>query len=207
VRQSILQRFEELIDTGKGLSPAGNDIQWTARFHRWELSSLNILRRTFGKESDHYLGFKQYLTFGNRQAWIEYGTSCLESAKEEIEKGFLYRIEHLISADFFDSVLEHAEYLLSKRHKDPSAILGRVVIEKTLKQIADREAVAIPERPKLSKINELLWKGRVYDKIKWRLIQGYIDLGNYAAHGDFEKYKEDDVRDMLDWIRKSLVSL
>ena len=207
MHESIIRRFEELIDRGKSLPPATTGLPWTASFHMWELSCLNILEKTFGKESDHYISFKRYLTFGNRQAWVDYGLSCMESAKEEVEKGFLYKIEHLISADFFDSILEHAEYLLSKGHKDPAAILGRVVIEKTVKQIAERENITLPEKVKLSKVNEILWKNGVYAKNVWRSVLAQIDLGNFAAHGHFDKYDDKSVGNMLTWIRETLLNL
>lgn len=210
MRESVIKRFEELIERGKSLPKAGtiDGLKWKAQFIKWQLSCLNILEKTFGEDSDHYESFDSYhKELGNMQAWVDYGIACMESAKEEIEKGFLYEVEHLISADFFDSILEHAEFLLSKGHKDPSAVLGRVVIEKTLKQIAEREGIALQEKVKLSKINEILWKSKMYDKVTWRLIQGYIDLGNFAAHGDFDKYNEDNVEDMLKWIKKNLMSL
>jgi len=59
----------------------------------------------------------------------------------------------------------------------------------------------------ISKVNEILWKNQVYDKITWRLIYGHIDLGNFAAHGDFDKYDKGKVEDMLSWIRKNLMTL
>ena len=139
MHESIIRRFEELIERGKSLHNFNNSLEWYATLHKWELSCINILEKTFGKESLHCLSFKRYLNYANPQATVYDGIACLESAKEEVEKGFLYKIEHLVSADLFDSILEHAEYLLSKGHKDPAAILGRVVIEKTLKQIAERE--------------------------------------------------------------------
>ena len=197
----------ELIDQGKSITSNVGSIEWHAELRKWRLSCFNILEKTFGKESEHYISFKNCIKAFNRYAWVPYGIACMESAKEEVEKGFLYKIEHLVSADLFDSILEHAEYLLSKGHKDPAAILGRVVIEKTLKQIAERENIALQEKTKLSKINENLWKEKVYDKITWRLIQGYIALGNFAAHGDFDKYDNDRVEDMLSWIRKNLMNL
>ncbi len=208
MRMSIKQRFEELITRGKNLPSfkVTEYEEWIGEFHRWELSCLNILEKIFGKESDHYVSFKNSRKM-YEHLWIINGIACLESAKEEVEKGFLYKIEHLISADLFDSVLEHAEYLVSKGHKDPAAILGRVVIEKTLKQIAERETIELPENVKLSKINEILWQKEVYDKITWRLIQGHVDLGNFAAHGDFDKYDSSKVEDMLNWIRKNLMGL
>lgn len=199
--------MEELIDQGKSITSDTRTIEWEAEFRKWRLSCLNILERTFGKESDPYTSFKKCVNAPGRKTWVAYGIAYIESAKEIVEKGFLYKIEHLVSADLFDSILEHAEYLLSKGHKDPAAILGRVVIEKTLKQIAEREAIELPEKTKLSKINEILWKKEVYDKITWRLIHGYIDLGNFAAHGDFDKYDNEKVEDMLSWIRKNLMSL
>lgn len=209
MHEGIVRRFEELIETGKNIAPfRSQDYQyWIAEFHRWELSCLNILGKTFGKESDHYITFKDIRKINNHNLWVGIGIACMDSAKEEVEKGFLYKIEHLISADFFDSVLEHAEYLLTKGHKDPAAILGRVVIEKTLKEIAERETIELPDNVKLSKVNEILWKNQIYDKITWRLIQGHIDLGNFAAHGDFDKYDNGKVEDMLNWIRKNLMTL
>lgn len=39
-------------------------------------------------------------------------------------------------------------------------------------------------------------------KVTWRLIQGYIELGNFAPHGDFDKYDEGNVEDMLNGIKK-----
>ena len=207
MREGILKRFEELIGRGKSLpSSASVTLEWQSQFLKWELSCLNILETTFGKDSEYYTRLSQVRKFGNRQAWVDYGIAYMESAKEEIEKGFLYKIEHLISADFFDSILEHAEYLLSKGHKDPAAVLGRVVIEKTLRQIAERQNIVLPDKMKLADVNELLWKNQVYDKITWRLVQGHIDLGNFAAHGDFNKYDDNKVKDMLDWI-KNLMSI
>ena len=208
MRENVIGRLEELIDRGKSLRGLNFSIFInSANLHKWELSCSNILERTFGKESRHYTSFRDCLQLTHQNAALEYGIACMESAKEEIEKGFLYKIEHLVSADLFDSILEHAEYLLSKGHKDPAAILGRVVIEKTLKQIAERENVTLPDKAKLSKVNEILWKNQIYDKITWRLIQGHIDLGNFAAHGDFDKYDKDKVEDMLSWIRKNLINL
>lgn len=209
MRESITKRFEELIERGYCLSklPNTGSIGWRSKYRRWKLGCLNALAKTFGKESDHYHSFQSDQIHIDRKKRVRYGIACMESANEEIEKGFLYKIGHLISDDFFDSVLQHAEYLLSQGHKDPAAILGRVVIEKTLKRIAERESIALPEKVKLSTVNQKLWKNKVYTKVTWRLIQGYVHLGNFAAHGKFDKYDEKDVEDMLNWIKKNLLSL
>jgi hypothetical protein len=207
MRESIIDRIQGLIIEGQLITKNIYLIEWGTAFRKWRLGCLNILEKTFGKESDAYTSFKNITNASNKEVWVPNGIAVLEAAKEIIEKGFLYKIQHLVTADFFDSVLEQAEYLLSEGHKDPAAILGRVIVEQTLKQIAEREAVISSEKMKLSAINDCLRKEGIYDKIKWRLIQGYIDLGNDAAHGHFDKYTDKQVEEMLDWIKKNLMSL
>lgn len=38
-----------------------------------------------------------------------------------------------------------------------------------------------------------------------RKIQANLDIGNYAAHGDFTKFTEKDVEDMSDFIKSHLL--
>lgn len=208
-RQSLLKRFDELIEFGKSLPRYLNSssLEELAKKQRWQTSCLYILGRTFGKESTYYETFQAILKYGNLQAHITHGLALLEGAREEIEKGFLYKIEHLISVDFFDSILEQAQYLLDKGFKDVAAILGRVVIENTLKDIAKRENFTFSNEIKPSKLNETLWKNGIYAKNVWRSIQAQIDLGNFAAHGDFDKYDDNSVKNMLNWIKDVLLNL
>ena len=128
--------FEELIEKGNSLSPASNEVERVYANHKWKLSSLNLLKKTLGIESDYYKSFREKSKRINMQGHLIFRIVCMESAKEEIEKGFLYKIENLVSSDIFDSIFEHADHLLSKGYKDPDAILGRVIIEKTLKKVA-----------------------------------------------------------------------
>jgi len=206
-RTSLLKRFDELIDFGKTLSPSQSDLRYLARKQKWITSCQHILERTFGNESIYLKTYENLLNLGNQEAHITHGIALMEGAREEIEKGFLYKIEHLISADLFDSIIEQAEYLLKNGYKDVAAILGRVVVENTLKDIAKRENVNFPEDTKLAILNQILWQKGVYAKNVWRVIQAYVDLGNDAAHGHFEKYDQKSVQNMLNWIRETLLNL
>lgn len=211
IRTSLLKRFDELIKRGKRLpilSLMKSSSEDLADLVAWETACLHVVDKTFGEESVYYDKLSD--AFGSGTALEDNkncGVAIMEGAKEEIEKGLLYKIEHLIAGDLFDSILEQAEYLLDRGFKDATAILGRVVIEKSLKDIAKRDSVALPEKVKLSKLNEILWKEGTYVKNVWRITQGYIDIGNYAAHGDFGKYNEQSVKRMLKWIRETLLGL
>jgi hypothetical protein len=184
------------------------------------MSSLNLLDKTFSNESDHYKSFLQELpkNFDLTNSIGEGGLSpheydlkmavlrgILMSALNEIESGFLYKIEHLISGDFFISVNEQADELLKKHHKDPAAVLFRVIIENTLKDLCDREGIVYVPKEKASSLNTKLKQGGVYGLPMERKIQANLDIGNLAAHGDFTKFTEKDVEDMSDFIKSHLL--
>ncbi len=208
-RSSLLKRFYELIDYGKSIPryKIDSSLDNLAKKQKWETGCLHLLDRTFGNQSEYFKSFSKAITLGNIHAHFTHGLAIMEGAKEEVEKGFLYKIEHLISIDFFDSIIEQAKYLLDMGFKDPAAILGRVIIENSIKDIARRENINFTDKIKPSKLNENLWKKKVYAKNVWRMIQAQIDLGNYAAHGSFNKYDEDSVRNMLSWISDVLFTL
>lgn len=210
-RTSLLKRFDELISMGKEVllpfPKSSPSLQYLAKKQRWQTSCQHILERTFGEENVYSKTFGRLLDYRNWRLHITHGLSLMKGAKEEIEKGFLYKIERLITADFFDSVTEQAEYLLKSGFKDVAAVLGRVVIENTLKDIAKRESIEFPDEIKLSELNQLLRKNDVYPKNIWRVTQGYVDLGNYAAHGKFDKYDDKSVGNMLTWIGETLLNL
>jgi hypothetical protein len=202
-----LQLLRAISSFSVDLDPEWSDIptEYLAEKGAWQTSCLNFLEKIFGADNVYVKKFDKTLSYSD-ESQMMWELELLRSAKDDVEKGFVYRIEHLISADLFGSIIEQAEYLLKNGFKDVAAVLGRVVIENTLKDIAKREKITVPEKKKLSDLNTLLWKEGVYDKPKWRSIQAQVDLGNYAAHGDFDKYDEKSVENMLIWIRETLMS-
>lgn len=209
-RKSLLKRFDELISRGKRLLASyENELEISARKKQWETACLHIMKRTFGEDSLYFdkLRYDALGSWLDDEANLTHGVALMEGAREEIQSGFLYKLEHLISSDFFDSITEQAEYLLKSGFKDVAAILGRVVIENTLKDLGKKESIAVPEKIKLTALNDLLFKEGVYVKNIWRTTQAQIDIGNDAAHGDFDEYTERSVESMLSWIRETLLNL
>ena len=207
-RTGLLRRFDELIEFGSNMlyQEDPSELDFLPRKTRWQTSCLHILEKAFGAKSIYFTKFKKTLSYAD-DSQLAWGLELMKGAKEEIEKGYLYKIEHMIAAEFFDSITEQAEYLLKKGFKDVAAVLGRVVIENTLKDIAKREGISVPEGIKLSDLNQLLWKKEVYAKNVWRTIQAQIDIGSDAAHGHFDKYNAKAVGNMLTWIKETLLNL
>lgn len=232
IRDSIIKRFQELIEISKKLDTTKVEhtfkeksvvlvLEELQEFNQWKMSSLNLLDKTFSNESEHYKSFLQELP-KNFILTISIGEGGLSprgyhvkmavlrgilmSALNEIESGFLYKIEHLISGDFFLSVNDQADELLKKRHKDPAAVLFRVIIENTLKDICGKEGIAYSSKEKASSLNIKLRQAGVYAMPMERKIQANLDIGNFAAHGEFTKFTEKDVEGMSDIIKNHLKS-
>ena len=85
--------------------------------------------------------------------------------------------------------------LLQAKYKDAAAIYCRVIIESSLKKLCNRNKIAYGKKAKLGTISGKLRKKRAYlNHIEWRQIQAWTDIGNSAAHGNFNGYTEDDVK-------------
>ncbi|MFA5333361.1 MAG: hypothetical protein WC376_02610 [Candidatus Nanoarchaeia archaeon] len=221
IRNSIIKRFDELIQKCKEFRdykvPLKNEE--VKDFYKWGHSCLNILDRTFSQKSSYYKSFKDSAPtidrlqslygdyISNYSVTISRLQGLLESALDEINNGFLYKIENLIAGDFFESISDQAEELLKKHFKDPTAVLLRVVIETTLKKICERESINYSEKERASSLNIKLRENEIYNLPMERIIQAQLDIGNYAAHGDFEKYSEEDVNKMLKFIKEDLPKL
>ncbi len=125
----------------------------------------------------------------------------VQSARDELEKGFMFKIKHLVHADLFDSLVGQAEALLEEGHRIASGVMGRIVIEQWLGDEAEKTGIALSGDEKASAVNDRLKKEGVFSKPKWFQIQGLLAVGNSAAHGKTDEFEDGDVRRMLEFIR------
>lgn len=172
----------------------------------WLTKVKNIIHITFGVHSVHNRELLK--TIGARVQFVEDVEAIkglLMGALDDLENGFITGQEIIIANEIFGSVLEEAKHLHKTNHKDAAAVLGRVVLEDSLKRLAKNED--LNTNMKTSRINDELKKLEVYSQPQWRLIQSWLDVGNAAAHGKFTEYDVIDVRNMLDGIEQFVVGI
>ncbi|MBS3152278.1 hypothetical protein J4230_02610 [Candidatus Woesearchaeota archaeon] len=229
MKTQISNRFQELIKIGEGLykemlkpTSSLSDYDISLRINKihselvtWDLSSKNILRKIFGESSEHFILFKNTLNRGGpyyenigltySKENVNIGLGIIKSAADEFNLGFTHNITHILSVELFDTVLEQAKELLKKGFKDPAAILGRVIIENTLKDLCNKNKIILNGNEKISDFNELLKNSNILTLPNFKLCRIYIETGNLAAHGDFNKYNNEDIGKMLDYIENTLI--
>jgi hypothetical protein len=202
--QRYADRLRDLVEEGKIVadlpkpSSAGRFIQDKDRvvLHAWLTKVLNIITVVFGTQSPHFVHLATLTTGSMTHSYEIYPVvGLIEGALDDLEKGYLLGQEFFIAGDIFDSVLEQAKNLNQNVHRDPAAILARVVLENALKRLARREG--LDDNQKASRLNDELKRIGIYPQPQWRLIQAWLDIGNAAAHGRFDEYNEEDVQRLL----------
>jgi len=217
--QRYAERIRELIEESNNLvgletlSQYGSEPYFQGdnkvRVVSWLTKARNVLDVAFGSRSVHLNHFENSLPTGGinfveRSYHIFPFVGVLDGALSDLQGGYLLGQEFLIAGEVFDSILEQAKHLVHNNYKDPAAILARVVLEDALKRIARSEEV--DENQKASVINDELKKKGRFSQPQWRFIQGWLDIGNSAAHGKFDQYTKEDVVKMIDDVERFLVN-
>ncbi len=200
----IRQRFSELnekaineiIVQGK----EGDEVDFE-KFHEWSTSVQNLLQRSFGVDSPHYLNFSEhYKSFQGYTFQFEVCRGVFRAAKEDFIGGYLFNFSSLIKAELLsDDVLDQAKELLSNGYKDPACVLAGVALEVTLKEMCSKSNIL---QSKLDKMNTELCKAGKYNMAKQKQITAWADLRNKAAHGEWSEYNQEDVSDFINGVER-----
>jgi hypothetical protein len=198
--QIVLKRFQELVDKAQQVEATRIRKDYlefidSEKFHEWGTSAMSLLRRVFGEESVHYTNFNHQLSkFDHYATEFEKCRGIFKAAKEDYEGGYLFNLKSLVSAEVLDDVLEQATHLLEADHKDPACVVARVALETTLKKLCDLQGIS---HNKLDRMNADLCKAGLYNVGMQKQIIAWADRGNNAAHGNWDEYTADDVKDMI----------
>lgn len=207
----LIRRADELLAMGKGVlgtaySTGGqynvNHVK-SAPMAGFRAAVLSFLERCFGKDHSHYQEFKQQAAKDYRSN-AEDGLAILQAVRDEIAGGWLFTVKGLVAAELFADFITMAEHLLDTGYKDPAAVMAGSVLEEHLRQLSlknslpvedDRNGDLVPR--KADRLNAELAKADVYSKLDQKLVTAWLDLRNNAAHGKYETYTSEQVRQMI----------
>jgi hypothetical protein len=201
--KKVLERLDSLISLGETVEaePVSDRYYVNNRlFQEWRTSSLAFLEATLGSDSIHYREFEERCKWPQRHEAVR-GYAILRAAREDIAGGYLQKVEALVSASVFSDFLEMAEHLLDNGYKDPAASLIGAVLENGLRRICSNNNITVKTDDNISSLNQKLAQNHIYNPLQQGQIQVWNKLRDYADHGNFDQYKQDDVKDMLKGVR------
>ena len=135
---------------------------------------------------------------------LKYSRGVLEVVKREVENDWIVDPRSIVVADIFTDHIEMAEHLLSKNWKDPAAVMIGSTLELHLRELAKKHNIMVSnpagKHVKASKLNEDLVKHEAYNSTNAKLVTGWLGIRNDAAHGKYDEYTLDQVKNMKDGV-------
>jgi len=202
VSEEAADRFEALADHGQQLMGAldwaqGIQVADPIPFAAWRTRSLTALRTYLPDRHHSFVEFDEQTKHGDRSE-VEHGVGILRGLAADARDGFLFtRVSNLIAAEVFSDFLEMAQHLVAKDHFHAAASLTGAVLEDLLRRLADANKIKYTKRDGLDSLNVALAKAGIYNMVDKRRIDVWRQVRNDADHGNWDKVRPDDVRDML----------
>jgi len=182
-----------------GGRPRGVDLR---PFAKWAAGCANLVR-LLGEAGEPWRTALVEKTNSLQNAEKMLGT--LLGIEAAVQGGLLVKIEDLVRADAFDSLLEQAEYLSSEGYSLAAGVLGRAVLEEHLRSWCHRaNCVPTKDRPTLNDFTSELYRAKVINKIVMKQVEAMAAIGNDAAHGKPVTADEVDrlLRDVREFLAK-----
>lgn len=205
----LVKRVDQLITMGQEVLATRRHMDWGGDFidsglmGGFRSASLSFIERIYGSNHPHFSEVKEGAE-GSRPSDAEKCIAVLRAARSEIEGGWLFSIKGLITAEVFADFIEMAEHLLDTGYKDPAAVMCGGVLEEHLRQLCLKhkiETVTLRDGKEIPKkadtLNADLARAEVYTKLDQKMIVGWLDLRNKAAHGQYDEYTADQVKNLL----------
>ena len=199
------QKADHVLNTYKPNSPGviGFPTLSHEAFTEWQTQCLSYLINLLGEKHTYSEKFKELIKQGY-VGHVEAGKGILKALIQDIQGGYLRKIENLISSNVFSDFLEMAEHLLEQGYKDAAASLCGAILEDGLRKICISKGLTLKSVENISSLNQKLSDASIYTRLTQKKLQVWNDVRNNADHGFFDQYTNDDVKDMLKGIQDFL---
>lgn len=212
MKDTITQRFQELLEQGKQLTSRMNTSDFyisehnIPAFHAWLSSVANILEiaspsGSFFLNESHRIMTDDGMKRGIPTKVVSKMMGLLQSAQQEWAGGLLRRIEYILAAETFDNFLDHAAFYHKGDKKVEAAVLASAVLEDTVKKISLKNGLTTKGQSLEALIDELSKVGAI-TPVKAKRIKAFSGIRNNALHAEFDDFDIKDVGEMIKGIRE-----
>lgn len=202
-KAAAIARLEALINLGANLPRSD---EWTMEhgpFHGWRAQSISTLHRTLGEKDSYTKAFQDQVADTYRSQ-RDAGVAILAAVREDVVNGYLARYADLVSAAVFADFIDMADHLHGSGYKDPAASLTGAVLEDGLRRIVDNAGLARKKSDGIDALNKKCFDAGLYNALTQSTVDTWRILRNSADHGKFADYTPDDVKAMIQGVRRFL---
>ncbi|MBI3947041.1 MAG: hypothetical protein HY321_14040 [Armatimonadetes bacterium] len=206
----INQRFEALCSEGEDIGAkmvphpvlTGKDVLDQARVVPWDTSCRDLISRAVGRCSEYYKKFVALMDSRRRpedSASFGHALELLRRLHQDWRSGYFTNIRAMVTGEACSDTLNQAEELLTQKYTDAACILCGAALETALRELGRQHGVS---SGKFNEINIRLRQKGIYAQPDEDQHRSWYGRRNDAAHGDLGKSTEQDVRNMLEGVRR-----
>lgn len=199
----IIALGEQVLATKFKIAGMGGEHIKSGPMAGFRTASLSFIDRVYGADHPHFQQFGDR-TKTSYVSDAERGLAILQAIRSEIAGGWLFTVKGLVAAELFSDFLDMAEHLLEQGFKDAAAVMIGSVLEEHLRQLCHRHSVDLADEKdgrlvsrKADRLNAELAKKSVYTSIDQKQVTAWLGLRNDAAHGKYEQYTAEQVKQLL----------
>lgn len=171
VKQKIMDRFSDLISRGEEIKNTCKRLYFLGNkktidpqvFEAWRTSCLSLLHSTFGSSSPHYSGFTNMKFFDHYNSTLIY-LGILQGAKDDIEKGYFYHKDLMLSVNLFTSLLQKAQEMAEAGMGQKAVAIMEAVTWEILHKLAESRKLKVTSATGIGKLADSLLKAESIDK-------------------------------------------
>ena len=204
--ERVRERLAALIEKGEAVLQRSDGWLDRQQYMEWRSQAHVCLHEVFGPDHDYTGHFQSAVMDREYRKCVQAGLGILRGALEDVEQGNLESLRSLVVAEVFSDFLDQAQHLLENRYKAPAASLAGAVLENGLRSIAERNGIPVKEKDNLSALNNKIAAKGIYNRLRQRRVETWIEVRNAADHGRFGDSTESDVGDLIKGVRDFLAS-
>lgn len=206
IDSKIMGRFGDLINEGKALvticDQGERPPDFDTRFVSLKTNFLTLLEYLKGSHLSK-IAESVYAMDGDPRQLLGFIIGLQKDYKAGMLKPLAETIEAHVTADY----MGQAEQLLGEGVSGqydhvPAAVLAGAVLEDALRRLCQRQSPAIDlmsngRHKTLEPLITELYKADAFNKAKVDQLRAWAKIRNYAAHGEFQKFKRHEVEAMI----------
>lgn len=219
VSDSVLREVDALVATSESLSKDAASSPRNLGPDRVEqLASVTarggqLIRALYGPHSQHIAELERVRAMPHFSSMhsenflhVSLLAGVMQAVQHDLKSGLLIDLRNVLAAEIFADFLDMAEHLLDEGYKDAAAVLLGATLEDSLRKLAGRNNISATAPTgkflTMEPLNVELAKVGAYGALVKKQITSWANLRNDAAHGHFNKYDEEQVRQMLLFVQK-----
>lgn len=174
----IVKLFDELIAEGEAIKQTCKKLYFSGQkkaispqmFTEWKTKCLSLLKSTFGSSSpqfDNFINAKFFDYYNATQVFL----GILKAASADIQKGYFFHKDLMLSVNIYDSLLSHARSYIQNRQPRKAEAILEAVLHEVLSKICANKKIPVQQGETINSLAETLCKAEMIpEQVKSELV-------------------------------------